>query len=208
MARKKPAKKAKKKAAAKPAARKAAKKTMKKASKPAKKAPKAKKKAAKPAKPAAKKAARKASKPVAKKAAGSDSESAAKPKPAPKPEPDNTTKTKNGPLTWGNWQVVGQPQIEKNGALEMYDVKLRVKNIGDSEDQGLFTMTLLKGDNVLATVDCNTADGIAKGATTTANRTGTTATVVVQGHSLSVIPGWSPVVRQVASVPVERLTAP
>ena len=28
------------------------------------------------------------------------------------------------------------------------------------------------------------------------------------GHSLSVIPGWTPVVRQVASVPVERLTAP
>ncbi|OUZ10238.1 hypothetical protein BHE97_07735 [Aeromicrobium sp. PE09-221] len=51
-------------------------------------------------------------------------------------------------------------------------------------------------------------DGVLTGATTTANRTGTTATVVVQGHSLSVIPGWSPVVRQVASVPVERLTAP
>ena len=46
------------------------------------------------------------------------------------------------------------------------------------------------------------------GATTTAKRTATTVTVVVQGHSLSVIPGWSPVVRQVASVPVERLTAP
>lgn len=46
------------------------------------------------------------------------------------------------------------------------------------------------------------------GATSSANRTATTATVVVQGHSLSVIPGWSPVVRQVASVPVERLTTP
>lgn len=51
-------------------------------------------------------------------------------------------------------------------------------------------------------------DDVLTGATTTAHRTGTTATVVVQGHSLSVIPGWSPVVRQVASVPVERLTAP
>lgn len=51
-------------------------------------------------------------------------------------------------------------------------------------------------------------DDVLTGATATANRTGTTATVVVQGHSLSVIPGWSPVVRQVASVPVERLTAP
>ncbi len=46
------------------------------------------------------------------------------------------------------------------------------------------------------------------GATSSANRTATTATVIVQGHSLSVIPGWSPVVRQVASVPVERLTTP
>ncbi len=51
-------------------------------------------------------------------------------------------------------------------------------------------------------------DDVLSGATTTANRTATTVTVVVQGHSLSVIPGWSPVVRQVASVPAERLTAP
>ncbi len=42
----------------------------------------------------------------------------------------------------------------------------------------------------------------------TADRTATTVTVVVVGHSLSVIPGWSPVVRQVASVPVERVTTP
>ncbi|MGE3326401.1 MAG: TadE/TadG family type IV pilus assembly protein [Acidimicrobiia bacterium] len=51
-------------------------------------------------------------------------------------------------------------------------------------------------------------DDVLSGATSTANRTTTTVTVVVRGHSLSVIPGWSPVVRQVASVPVERLTAP
>ena len=51
-------------------------------------------------------------------------------------------------------------------------------------------------------------DDVLSGTTTTANRTATTVTVVVEGHSLSVIPGWSPVVRQVASVPVERVTAP
>ncbi len=51
-------------------------------------------------------------------------------------------------------------------------------------------------------------DDVLPGATTTASRTTTTVTVVVQGHSLSVIPGWSPVVRQEASVPVERLTEP
>ena len=49
-------------------------------------------------------------------------------------------------------------------------------------------------------------DDVLIGATATANRTPTTVTVVVEGHSLSVIPGWSPLVRQVASVPVERLT--
>jgi Flp pilus assembly protein TadG len=51
-------------------------------------------------------------------------------------------------------------------------------------------------------------NNVLSGVSTTATRTATKATVVVRGHSLSVIPGWSPVVRQVASVPVERLTAP
>lgn len=46
------------------------------------------------------------------------------------------------------------------------------------------------------------------GASATAKRSATTATVTVQGFSLSVIPGWKPVIRQSASVPVERLTAP
>lgn len=45
-------------------------------------------------------------------------------------------------------------------------------------------------------------------ATTAVERTPTTATVTVEAHSLSVIPGWNPVVRQSASVPVERLTTP
>ncbi len=45
-------------------------------------------------------------------------------------------------------------------------------------------------------------------ATTSADRTATTATVTVEGFSLSVIPGWRPVIRQSATVPVERLTAP
>ena len=43
---------------------------------------------------------------------------------------------------------------------------------------------------------------------TTANRATTTVTVTVSGQSLSVIPGWNPVVTQSASLPVERLTAP
>jgi Flp pilus assembly protein TadG len=51
-------------------------------------------------------------------------------------------------------------------------------------------------------------DDVLTSATVTASRSRTSATVVVAGHSLSVIPGWSPVVRQVATVPVERLTEP
>jgi hypothetical protein len=46
------------------------------------------------------------------------------------------------------------------------------------------------------------------GAAVSGERTPTVATVRVVGTSLSLIPGWSPVVRQSASVPVERLTAP
>jgi len=51
-------------------------------------------------------------------------------------------------------------------------------------------------------------DDVLPAATATATRTTTTATVVVRGRSLSVIPGWSPVIRQSASLPVERLTTP
>lgn len=51
-------------------------------------------------------------------------------------------------------------------------------------------------------------DSVLPGATVTATRSVTTATVVIEAHSLSVIPGWSPVVRQSASLPVERLTPP
>ena len=49
---------------------------------------------------------------------------------------------------------------------------------------------------------------VLRAASATADRSATTATVTVHGFSLSVVPGWAPVVRQSASVPVERLTAP
>ena len=47
---------------------------------------------------------------------------------------------------------------------------------------------------------------VIEGSTVSATRTLTFATVTVRGTSLSVIPGWSPVIAQSASVPVERLT--
>ena len=59
-----------------------------------------------------------------------------------------------------------------------------------------------------AFIDDAGGDDALSGATVRVTRSETSATVVVVGHSLTVIPGWSPVVRQVASVPVERLTKP
>ncbi|WP_148575323.1 TadE family protein [Nocardioides caldifontis] len=51
-------------------------------------------------------------------------------------------------------------------------------------------------------------DSVLQRSRTSVDLTTTTATVTVQGVSLSVIPGWEPAIRQSASVPVERLTAP
>lgn len=57
-------------------------------------------------------------------------------------------------------------------------------------------------------VDEAGGDDVLPDATATANRTATTVTVTVRGHSLSVIPGWNPVIVHSASLPVERVTAP
>ena len=51
-------------------------------------------------------------------------------------------------------------------------------------------------------------DDVLTDANTNAQRSATRVTVTVTGHSLSVIPGWKPVVVQSASLPVERVTAP
>ena len=49
-------------------------------------------------------------------------------------------------------------------------------------------------------------DGTLQSVTVTSNRTATTATVVVTGTTLSVVPGWTPSIKQSASAPVEKLT--
>lgn len=51
-------------------------------------------------------------------------------------------------------------------------------------------------------------NNVLPGASASSDRTATTVTVTVTGHSLSVIPGWDPVIVQSATLPVERLTAP
>jgi Flp pilus assembly protein TadG len=47
---------------------------------------------------------------------------------------------------------------------------------------------------------------VLENASVSGSRTATQATVTVQGEALSVIPGWSPIVQQSATVPVERIT--
>lgn len=47
---------------------------------------------------------------------------------------------------------------------------------------------------------------VLEGVSVTGSRSATSATVTVTGASLSVIPGWSPAVRQSATVPAERIT--
>ena len=47
---------------------------------------------------------------------------------------------------------------------------------------------------------------VIENASVSGSRSATQATVTVRGASLSVIPGWSPMVQQSATVPVERIT--
>jgi hypothetical protein len=68
---------------------------------------------------------------------------------------DNSSKGK-GAITWGNWEVVGKIQVTKD-ALDQFDVVTRVRNTGDDSDEGLFTVTILKGDEILGTADCSTS---------------------------------------------------
>ena len=42
--------------------------------------------------------------------------------------------------------------------------------------------------------------------TITGSRSATTATITVRGSSLSLIPGWTPTVKQTVHLPVERIT--
>ena len=51
-------------------------------------------------------------------------------------------------------------------------------------------------------------DDVLSAVSVTADRTATTVTVTVTGHSLSVIPGWTPRIEQSASLPTERITEP
>ncbi|WP_232676860.1 hypothetical protein [Nocardioides sp. R-C-SC26] len=88
----------------------------------------------------------------------------------------------DGALTWGNWEVVGKIQVDQDG-LDDYDVVLRVRNIGEAVDSGIFTVTILKGTRILGTASCSTSD-INPGSVGTAGCFSTD----------DFIPGWTEVV--------------
>ncbi|WP_239460193.1 TadE/TadG family type IV pilus assembly protein [Nocardioides daejeonensis] len=73
---------------------------------------------------------------------------------------------------------------------------------------GAETGTESRGIDAAHTFIANAGNDVLQHAVAHAERTATTATVVVEAHSLSVIPGWNPVIRQSVTVPVERVTAP
>ena len=70
--------------------------------------------------------------------------------------------------------------------------------------------TAQQGDGVRAANAflADAGDGAITGTTVSTSRTVRSVTVVIEGHSLSVLPGWSPTVRQSATVQIERLTSP
>jgi hypothetical protein len=58
-----------------------------------------------------------------------------------------------GPMTVGNWEVVGKIKPEDDG-LGDFTATFRVENTGDAEDTGVFTVNVLKGDDIMASMDC------------------------------------------------------
>lgn len=64
---------------------------------------------------------------------------------------------KKGPMTFGNWEVQGKIQ-PKADSLGDFEAAFRVKNISDAPDSGFFTISVLKGNNIWATLDCTTSD--------------------------------------------------
>src|SRR5512133_981840 len=65
------------------------------------------------------------------------------------------------------------------------------------------------GDGIAAAISFVVAAGgsdVLENASVTGSRSATQATVTIHGRALSVIPGWSPIVQQSATAPVERIT--
>ena len=127
---------------------------------------------------------------------------------------DDTLQDSNGFLPDEIWTELSSRLLDIHG-----------KRLKQMDEQGIEMMLLsLNAPAIQAIPDVKRANELAKKAndflaeaggndvlteaSTSANRTATTATVTVTGFSLSVIPGWKVRITQSASVPVERLTAP
>lgn len=62
-----------------------------------------------------------------------------------------------GPMSVGNWEVVGKI-VPKDDGIGDFTATFRVKNVGDVPDQGFFTVNVLKGDDILGSMDCAGAE--------------------------------------------------
>lgn len=86
---------------------------------------------------------------------GHDPDGAAPKKGDAGPSPDNQTKTDDGPVTWGNWQVLGEltPEADKTGQFQL---STRVKNVGSNPDEAFSRVRILEGGNTVGKLDCHT----------------------------------------------------
>ena len=59
----------------------------------------------------------------------------------------------SGSMSVGNWKVIGKikPKADFGGDFQ---ATFRVKNVSDAEDAGFFTVNVLKGNNILGSMDC------------------------------------------------------
>lgn len=59
-----------------------------------------------------------------------------------------------GPMTVGNWEVIGKIVPKAESFTGDFTTTFRVKNTSDAADTGMFTVNVLKGDNIWASMDC------------------------------------------------------
>ena len=105
------------------------------------------------------------------------------------------------------WVTVGvQPGITLRERPVTVTVALAAAQEGVRTAAGLGGSRAAGARDAYAFVADAGGDDVLTGVVATGARTVTTATVTVRGRSLSVIPGWSPLLEQSATAPVERLT--
>lgn len=66
-------------------------------------------------------------------------------------EKTDAAKDKN---TIGNWKLLNKPKIKKGQFGTFANVKLKVRNISDSEDEPWLEIRVTRGKNLVTTFDC------------------------------------------------------